>query len=300
MTRSAHSGIVPRASERPARPPIPRRHLDFDFDPASVPADWCEGDPFTTTHVAALSLLFPEGERFFVDSVKALRDRAADPALATQIAGFIGQEAMHGKAHRALNALLIAHGHASVPRIEAGIRRFLDLVRRTQPPASQLAATAALEHFTAVLAEGLLTDETMREALHPAVRALFLWHAFEESEHKAVAFDLYRAAGGSEARRIAVMAVTTCAFFATHARVHARLLRDRNLLGRPWRFVPGLARMWIRPGYFRRMIPAYLAYYRPGFHPDQRDTRALLADWRERLFGDGGQLAHHVRESEAA
>src|SRR4029079_15061731 len=70
------------------------------------------------------------------------------------------------------------------------------------PPISNLALTAALEHFTATLAELLLTDEDARAMFgEPAARDLFVWHALEESEHKAGAFDVYRAAGGTERMR---------------------------------------------------------------------------------------------------
>jgi predicted metal-dependent hydrolase len=82
---------------------IPRRDVDFGLDPAAVPRDWVDGCPYATTMLAALSMLFPEGERFFVDSVKQLRQRVDDPALREAIVGFIGQEAMHGREHRALN-----------------------------------------------------------------------------------------------------------------------------------------------------------------------------------------------------
>ncbi|MDQ3367427.1 MAG: metal-dependent hydrolase [Myxococcota bacterium] len=275
---------------------IPRRDVELGLEPSTVPRDWCHDDAFQTTFMNALSLLFPEGERFFVDSVKAHREGITDPTLRAQITGFIGQEAMHGKEHRAFNELLVAHGYTAVPRIEAGLRRFLGRVRQTLSPRSQLAATCALEHFTAILAEGLLSDERMRRELHPTVRPLWLWHAFEESEHKAVAFDVYRAAGGGEVRRLAIMLLTTAVFFGAHATVHARLMTARGIALEPWTWLTGVRRLWIAPGYFARLLPAYLAYYRPGFHPDDRDTRALLATWEELLFGPAGALRQHVRD----
>ena len=82
---------------------IIRRDLDFNFDPSLVPRDWCNGDEFTTTFMNALSLLFPEGEQFFVESVKHMQARITSPELQRRVAGFIGQEAMHGREHRAFN-----------------------------------------------------------------------------------------------------------------------------------------------------------------------------------------------------
>lgn len=263
--------------------------------PTTVPRDWCANDPFETTFLNALSLLFPEGERFFVDSVKQHKDLVTDPELSRAIVGFIGQEAMHGKEHRAFNELLVAHGYTEAPRVEKKLRGFLRLVRKTLSPRSQLAATCALEHFTAMLAEALLQDERMRDELDPSVRPLWLWHALEESEHKAVAFDVYIAARGGYVRRVSIMLLTTAVFFAAQALVHARLMATRRVLWKPWRWVRGATRFWIWPGYLTRLVPAYLAYFRPGFHPNDRDTRALLQSWQAQLFGVGGTLEDRVR-----
>ncbi len=155
--------------------------------------------------------------------------------------------------------------------------------------------TCALEHFTAMLAEQLLSDERVRDELHPTVRPLWLWHALEESEHKAVAFDVYRAVGGGYVRRVAIMLLTSVVFFAAQGIAHRRMMADRKIAWRPWTWVRGITRMWIWPGYFIRLVPAYLQYFRPGFHPDDRDTRTLLATWRDVLFGEDGALRDRVR-----
>lgn len=272
---------------------IQRRNVDFALSANVVPRDWCHDDAFQTSFLNALSLLFPEGERFFVDSVKHYRDRVF--GMEDDITGFIGQEAMHGKEHRALNELLVEHGYTSAPKVDAALRRFLGLVRKTLSPMSQLAATCALEHFTAMLAESLLTDERMRGDIHPTVRQLWVWHALEEAEHKAVAYDVYRAAGGGYVRRASIMLLTTAVFFAAQAIAHARLMSDRKILWKPWTWLRGAARFWLWPGYFTRLLPAYLAYFRPGFHPDDRDTTAVLASWRDQLFGESGMLRDRTR-----
>ncbi len=274
---------------------IPRRDVELGLDPSSVPRDWCAHDPYRTTFMNALSLLFPEGERFFVESVKQHRDQITDAALSGAIASFIGQEAMHGKEHRAFNEMLVAHGFAEAPRIDRNLKSFLKGVRNTLSPASQLAATCALEHFTAMLAEALLSDHRMQDEMHPDVLPLWLWHALEESEHKAVAFDVYVAANGGYPRRVLIMLLTTAIFFAVQALVHAELMATRKILWKPWRWLHGATRLWVYPGYFTRLVPAYVAYFSPSFHPDDRDTRALLARWRDTLFGETGTLNDRVR-----
>jgi uncharacterized protein len=268
-----------------------RRRLDLDFDPAAVPRDWYAGDAHMTTMVSALSLLFPEGERFFVDSVKRYRKRLRDPELLKLVDAFIGQEAMHGRGHRAFNGMLRAQSGSEVTeQVDRQLRRLLGFFQRVLPPAAQVAVTCALEHFTAILAEQLLERDDHRDAIHESVRGLWVWHALEESEHKAVAFDVYRAIGGSYPLRVVVMATTTLVFFAEVTYVHARLLRARGELRRRSGWAGLRRRLWKRPGLLRLLVPAYLDYYRRDFHPDDRDVSALLDEWRERLFGAEGEL----------
>jgi predicted metal-dependent hydrolase len=279
---------------------IPRRQVDFDFDPAQVPRDWYAGDPYITSLLDALSLLFPEGERFFVDTVKGLRHHVRDPEPEEAVDGFIGQEAMHGREHRAFNEMLLAQGFQSTVTIERQLKRLLGRVRRVLPRRQQLAATCALEHFTAMMAEALLRKEGMRAGMHETMRPLWVWHALEESEHKAVAYDVYEAAGGGYLRRVGIMLVATVVFFAFTLWSQANLLAERKQLWKPWRLVRGAAQLWIYPGWFTRLVPAYLQYFKPGFHPNDRDNAALLASWREQLFGACGELNPYLRVARAA
>jgi predicted metal-dependent hydrolase len=274
---------------------IVRRRIDFEFDPAVVPRAWYCGDLHLTTLWNALSLFFPEGERFFVESVRRFRDRIDDPRQREAIDGFIGQEAMHGRGHRAFNDMLRSRSPRVVERTDRDVRLLLALARRTLSARGRLAVTCALEHYTAILAEQLLQREDHHDASHASVRPLWLWHALEESEHKAVAFDVYRAVGGGYARRVAVMLLTTVFFFGETAVAHARFLRAEGRLADVRGWLRVLDHLWLRPGLFRRLVPAYLDYFRPGFHPGDRDTASLLAAWRERLFGEGGELADRLR-----
>jgi hypothetical protein len=285
---------------RPLSAPLLKRRIDFDFDPQTVPRDWYRGDAHLTTFWNALSLLFPEGERFFVESVRRFRDRIEDPSQRAAIDGFIGQEAMHGRAHRAFNDMVRQRDLAVSAEAEAGLRRLLGFARRTLTPKGQLAVTCALEHFTAILAEQLLQRDDHRDAGHPSVQPLWTWHALEESEHKAVAFDVYRAVGGGYTRRVVLMLVTTAIFFAEVASVHVRFLRAEGELWNARGWLGSLGYFWGRPGLFRKLVPAYLDYFRPGFHPDDRDTASLLDSWRERLFGPEGELRELLQGAAAA
>src|SRR5947209_9520540 len=185
---------------------VPTRRISFEESLQDLPEHFAaDGDLILSHLAAALSAVFPDGEDFFVRSVRHYRDRISDPELKRQVAGFIGQEAMHGRQHRAFNDRLDELGYPT-KRFERLTKKGLAIRQHFLPPASNLAATAALEHFTATLAELVLSSEETRNLFgHDEVRNLFLWHALEESEHKAVAFDVYRAVGGSERLRVWTM-----------------------------------------------------------------------------------------------
>src|SRR3954467_11415647 len=270
---------------------VPTRRISFEESLQSVPKHFAADGDLIQSHLAAsLSAVFPDGEDFFVRSVRNFRDEITDPELKRQVAGFIGQEAMHGREHRAFNDRLQELGYPT-KRFERFTKKGLELRERVAPPASNLAATAALEHFTATLAELILSDPEVRGLFgHDEVRNLFLWHALEESEHKAVAFDVYKAIGGSERVRVITMKLLRYGFvLGMAAQITVSLLGDRATYKRG-----NLRRSWRnfrRTPIMRRELWDQLCDYdRPDFHPDDRDTTQLVEQWRETLFGAQGTL----------
>jgi uncharacterized protein len=270
---------------------VPTRRISFEASLHDLPKHFAADGDLILSHLAAsLSAVFPDGEDFFVRSVRQFRDRITDPDLKRQVAGFIGQEAVHGREHRVLNDRLAQLGYPT-KQVERFTRWGLTTRERIAPATSNLAATAALEHFTATLAELLLTNADARALFgHDEVRHLFLWHALEESEHKAVAFDVYKAVGGSERMRVWTMNALRYGFVAGMAlQVTVSLLFDRatyrrgNLLG-SWR------RFRQSPIMRRAVWDQLRDYNRPDFHPDDRDTTALVERWRAELFGEQGKL----------
>jgi predicted metal-dependent hydrolase len=249
---------------------IPVRRPTFDFE--SVRSRyWFGGDPFMTHLLHALSLTFPDGERFFMDSVRHYLDRIESPALRHEVSRFLAQEAAHGKAHDAFNDWVRALGVDAEWVVE---QILADLaVGRSASPMRQLAATCALEHFTAILAELMFDNEDLREQMEPEMRRLWMWHAVEETEHKSVAFDTYLAVGGTYRMRAIVMAFTTANFIANVVRFQRHLIEsdrevhDASVRRRGW------FRMWVSPGVLRPIIPAWLDYFRPSFHPWQRKPK---------------------------
>jgi predicted metal-dependent hydrolase len=280
---------------------VAARRISFDEALAGLPHHFAaDHDPVASHVMATLSSMFPDGEDFFVRSVRHYRDRITDPALRRQVAGFIGQEATHGREHRALNARLAALGYPTA-RYERFTRWGLTTRERVAPAMSNLAATAALEHFTATLAEVILGDPAARSYVGDnVVGDLFVWHALEESEHKAVAFDVYKAVGGSERMRTFTMDLICVGFVVgTTLQVIGSLLLDRDTYRHPVRLLRS-ARRFLRSPFVRRSVWRRLRDYdRHDFHPDDHDNRALTAEWRERLFGADGSLNDRLTGSAA-
>ena len=286
-------------TSNPARD-VPTRRISFDTALADLPKHFAADEDVIQSHLAAaLSGVFPNGEDFFMTAVHNYRNQITDPDLLRQVNGFIGQESMHGRVHRSFNARLSELGYYT----KFAERRTRFMIRQQQRIMSnerQLALTAALEHFTATLAELLLREPKARQLLgHEAARQVFVWHALEESEHKAVAFDVYRAIGGSERIRVQVMRQTRFLFVAVTAfQVALAVLADpksrqRGVLRQSiWRFRRS-------PLWDRSVWEQLKDYDRPDFHPDDSDTSELVAEWREALFGVSGELQDNLSTSAA-
>jgi uncharacterized protein len=288
-TKDLHVPAVPAAG---GSRQVPIRRMEFERWVADLPKHFAAGGDIVMSHVlTVLSSTFPEGEKFFVRSVAAARDDLTDPKLLADVEGFIGQEEMHGREHKVLNDKLAQHGYPT-RGIDAYVRGLYWVRERIQTKKINLAFTAALEHYTATLAELLLTDEEARKAVgKPGARDILTWHALEESEHKAVAYDVYKAVGGGEFMRIFVMFLTDLLFiFETGVMGLISLAMDGDTWRHPIKLLQSCAWLPKSPFVSLRAVRILAQYHRPGFHPNDRDTTALIADWREQLFGREGSL----------
>lgn len=280
------------SSETPkvkAQAKIPPRRIDFNFSAENVPRYYVGNDPFRTTFVTALSSVFPEGEFFFVEAVRHYRDRVTDPALKADVSGFIGQEALHSLAHKAFNDAATVQGF-QVDQLDRDVGILLRAVKRLSPPIFHLAVTACLEHYTAVFTEMLLKNDELIESFSPEIRNLYLWHSVEENEHKNVAFDVYETVGGSYLLRAGTMIPVTLGFFAVILWFQARLLAKDGQLLNVRQNVKGFNYIFGRKGVLSTLIPQYIDWFKPNFHPSHHDTDALLDKWRNTLFGENGVL----------
>ncbi len=248
---------------------------------------WCGGDPIATAWNNSLSASFPRGEGLFIDSVKAFRD-GAPPRLAREIRAFVQQEVNHTREHLAFNRAAETSGY-DMSAIDAGIAENVARAR-TRPPVVQLAVTIALEHYTAMFARVFLLDPEAFFASDSPQTAIWRWHAIEEIEHKGVAYDTYLWATRDWPRfrrwflkSYAMLDVT--ARFIKHRSADAlTMLEQDGITG--WRAKARLYwYMFGNPGIFRRIFPAWLSYFLPGFHPWKHDDRALIRKF-ESEFAD--------------
>jgi predicted metal-dependent hydrolase len=246
---------------------------------------WLGGDPVGTALYNALSATFPKGEAFFVESVRAFRE-GADAKLAGEIKAFTTQEVMHSREHVQFNRRAHEAGYDLSP-LEAQVDKRLGFVK-SKHPIAWLAATMALEHFTAILAHELLSDPRHLEGADAETAALWRWHAIEEIEHKGVAYDTWLHATRDWPRfkrwrvKAKVMLLVTKNFVVDRTRGTLELLRQDGITGPRawWRF---FWFAWVRPGMIRKILGAWASFFMPGFHPWKHDDRALIAAEEKRL-----------------
>lgn len=279
-----------------ARVGIPPRQVEFPFR-AESPRYFYDDNALATAFFAVLSGIFPAGEMYFVESVRHYRDRITDDILKAQVSGFIGQEAIHSREHERLNAFLSERGFdMRVP--DRAIRFGLWLLEQVSP-SQKLACTTLMEHFTALLAEQLLTDENFRAKADPELLGLWQWHALEELEHKAVAYDVYELVGNSVEERRKTLPLVAAALLPMILGSWAILVaRDPRALHFR-EHAHGLKLLLGKGGFVTRILPKMGVFFGRNFHPAKHDTRALEREWKEKLFGASGSLTGIVRNRAA-
>ncbi len=262
-------------------PSFPVRRMDYVFD--GMPRYWCDNDPALTHYFTGLSLLFPEGESYFVRSVRALRGQLkANTRLDKDIGAFIGQEAMHSREHHAFHVSARQFG-LDPDSLEKATGTILGFFEKRFSKKSNLLMTVGLEHYTAVLVASMMQSVNERMT-DDTIRSLWLWHSVEETEHKAVAFDMYEHLYGkgalSYAHRVAVFSFALAMITGFSFAYTGILMKRDGQLGnmKSWRNLAGLAREQ-----YPIFIPKFLQYFRPGFHPDQTDESRLVARTKAKL-----------------
>lgn len=256
------------------------RRMDFSIRP-DMEKYWFNGNPLISAFFYALSATFPDGERFFIDTVRYYQKDVQDPVLKQQIRAFIGQEAHHGKAHEDFNDALEAQGFP-MTKIAGKAKALLDMAKARLSPQRQLAITVALEHVTATLAEHALRHPEITKQMDPTFRDMIVWHAVEEIEHKSVAFDVFRERVGDEFLRRRVMFMTLILFFGRVMFFQRLILKADNrkaTLGEWWQ---AMKFFWGKGGLVRESLIHFAKAFKKGFHPSDIDQQPLVKDWQQR------------------
>ena len=248
------------------------RRLEIDLDTA-FPVRWAGGDAFCSALFNALSMCFPVGEQYFIESLRAALPELAPErrdALAIEIRDFVAQEATHRYLHGRFNSHVEAQG--MVNTVESRAARRKARAARNLPVRIRVAATAATEHLTSTFSEWMLRRPDVLAGAEPRLEALWMWHAAEESEHRSTAFDVYMALAGTARERVRVFRISTALFLLEIARQTVRNLWEDGALLRPstWRSAARL--LFGADGFLRGNVANWRTYLAPDFHPSAHGT----------------------------
>lgn len=256
-----------------------RRDIRFNL-PADEISSWhYTGGSIFTAFLNTFSIVLPVGERFFIDSVRAYRDQITDPELKKAITAFIGQEAMHSREHIEYNDALFSKVPIA-PKFEKFVSGILKGLTKYAPKSFCLSGTIALEHFTALLGDSVLSEPRISSGAEPHYAALWRWHSLEETEHKGVAFDVWDKVMGrgvtAYSLRALGLVLATVIFWGLVIPVFIQVLRTEGKLTdwdgwrKFYRFTMGDI------GLLRIQLRNYIDYFRPDFHPWDHDNRQYL------------------------
>jgi predicted metal-dependent hydrolase len=265
------------ASRRPDGVRVTYRRVHLPFEDQGFSRYWHDASPFKSYFWSQLSTSFEAGEKFFIDSARALKGHIKDPALLEELNEFCKQEGHHTFQHLKFDRMNAALGLD----IETCQRRYgwlLNRVRNRLDPMEMLAVTVALEHFTAGFAELYFARPELSTGADPNVQALWTWHAIEETEHKATCYDIYRAAGGSYWTRVTTMpAAWSLILIISLMNTFTLLRNDKKLFTRDT--LSGLRYLFGRRGLVTGLLPAFFEYLSPRFHPWKQDNSAAIVSW---------------------
>lgn len=254
----------------PMQPEIEAREkLDFKLD-KTIPKYWFNNDPFKTRLIDGLQLTFPDGERYFITSVRPYRDQTNDEKLKRDIKDFIRQEAQHGIAHSQYNEILESQGIPVKELLDEHIE-FLEGLKKRYSQEFNLTVTAASEHFTALMAEAFFSKKEVLEGVDKRMKTLLAWHCIEEMEHRSVAFntmkDVAKTSYFKRSLGMVVGSFLTAKVMITHTNklLEADGFTRRERLGL---WAKNIGWMYGKNGVFSSFNKPMIDYFKPSFHPE--------------------------------
>jgi len=284
---------------------IKPRHMSFPFSNVEEKFFW-GGNSVLSVFAGALSSTFPPGEAEFIESVRNYRDQISDETLKQQIKGFIGQEGHHSHQHKQANLVLQERGIDAVrleKHLEKDIKKYIG--RKHVNNKFRLAMTVGMEHLTAIMAEHILTKPESLGELNSTVQELLYWHAVEEIEHKAVAFDVFMLCENDQKYLRRVLRLTAVLFSVRiTCYMVALLIWARK---RPsWKELKEFGSFMFnkKTGLIPGIRSNYKDYFKEGFHPWDHANQELVDMWKEKMYRPehdlGLQRANAKAEKKAA
>ena len=263
------------------RMPIKPRKMNFKFEQISS-ALFFNDNLLLSAWVAALSASFPPGEGEFIASVRNYRDRVTEPQMKADIRGFIGQEGHHSHQHKMFNEQLTQLGF-DASKLEIYFVNAIKKQYQKWPLKRRLAVTAGMEHLTAIMSDFILNNQDLFNNVDPGFRDLFSWHAVEEIEHKAVAYDVYMAFEGDQAYLRRMLIIATLVFVRNNTVGFIKLLWWRKQMPK-WKDLIGFLSFLLgKKGMLRWIVGPFMDYLKKGFHPWQHDNMKLVDYWKNEL-----------------
>jgi predicted metal-dependent hydrolase len=247
--------------------------VDWDQD---LPYYWNDSSPFKTHWLNALNINFPDGERFFIASLKAYQHVVTDPVQSADFNTFVKQENWHGHVHEQYTQWLERRGLPALD-VKESMRKFWSNLRPHWGDRTCLTATVCIEHITAVNAEYMLRYRTIMRHMDPHFETIWRWHGVEEIEHKSVAMDVWQSVDGDVNHRRLVMLFVYVYYMYYMIKNTATFLRADQQLWK-WRtFKDACTLLFDRQcGAFWTATCAVLEFMRPDWHPNRRDHSILL------------------------
>ena len=247
------------------------RKTSFEFPAEDMPRLWVGDGSYVNTHILnSLHLCLPPFEDLLCRVFKAHLENIQDPYLADQVRGFVGQEASHSKGHTKFCDTLRAQGYEIDAYIGFMDWVFKNVYEKWLGKTITVSAAAGFEHYTDLLV-AIILDSKFLDYADPRAKEFFAWHAAEEAEHNAVAYELLRSVNNSYALRqlgnvLGLGIILSCIIGGT---VH--LLWQDNQLFR-WKTLKDLTDFFFtKYGIAGKIVQMFFHYLRPGYHPDDDD-----------------------------
>lgn len=157
---------------------------------------WFGNNPQLSHFMSSLSVLFEEGEKFFMRSMNQYRLELTEEQQAV-LNDFCKQEINHSKIHKELNSLLNSKlGNESINKnllteLEKETQRIIQFWSYPLSKRQKLVITLCLEHITAIMGKQLLERTDLHQLMVSSAKDIWLYHQKEELEHQHVSPDLF-------------------------------------------------------------------------------------------------------------